>query len=101
MAARKVNVSEMPKQHGLQKLEQYAKEHGFHVFSNTYKIVPRHEKQKMKEIGPYGRLRISSRPNNVLCEVLQVSTLRRNGEEIRGFLIGSDSGIRFSAHERY
>ena len=100
MAAKKINVSEMSKQHGLQKLEQYAREHGFRVIRGTYKIVPRHEKQKMKQIGPYGRLRLLSKPS-VLCEVLQVSTFRRNGEEIKGFLIGSETGIRFDAHEKY
>lgn len=98
MAAKK--ISEMPVKHGMRKMLDYAKMHGFKVFGNTYRIVKKHQKQKMKEIGSHGRQRISSQQNEY-CEILKVSTVRRTGEIIYGYLVGYPTGIRFDSKEQY
>ena len=100
MAAKKLSVSETSKKHGLLKMVEYAKEHGFKFFDDTYRIVKKHQKQRMKNIDAHGRQRISSRPSEY-CEIMRVSTIRRSGEEICGYLVGYANGIRFDAHERY
>ena len=98
MAAKKLSESSI--KHGIVKMMNYAKMHGFKVFGDTYRIVKKHQKQSMKEIDAHGRQRISSRQNEY-CEVLRVSTVRRSGEVIVGYLVGYPSGIRFDSKERY
>lgn len=98
MAAKKISETSM--KHGVLKMVSYAKEHGFRAFCNTYKIVRKHPKSKMKNIGLHTRQRISS-PREEFCEVMKVETTRRNGEVVLGYLVGYHNGIRFDANERY
>ena len=86
--------------HGYVKMLSYAKEHGFRAFCETYKIVRKHSKSKMKNIGLHTRQRISS-PREEFCEVMKVETTRRNGEVVLGYLVGYHNGIRFDSHEKY
>lgn len=100
MAAKMIKLPENAKSFGVEKFIEYAKEHGFRAFCETYKIVRKHSKSKMKNIDLYTRQRISS-PREEFCEVMKVETTRRNGDVILGYLVGYHNGIRFDAHEKY
>lgn len=99
MAAKKINEAAM--RHGLIKMLSYAKKHGFRAFSETYRIVRKHGKQKMKEIDAYGRQRISSEQEE-FCEIIKVTVFRKGRCPVKGYLVGyASKGIRFDANAKY
>ena len=99
----KKKIANAPLQYGVERMNAYAKDHGFNVVEGSYQVVKKHQKKtSMKDIDAYGHQRqTGSSRSEELCEILKVSTVRRDGKVIEGYLVGYASGIRFDANEKY
>ena len=99
MAAKK--LSEPSIKHGLAKMMCFARKHGFNVEEvDSYRVIKKPAKQRMKNITLHSRERISSHDEEY-CEILKVSTENQLGRLIQGYLIGYSKGIRFDTHARF
>lgn len=99
MAKRK--ISGAPFVYGKERMETYAKEHGFNVVDDSYQVVKKHHKKTSMKLDPNGQIRKNSHADE-MCEILKVTTYRRDGDLIEGFLVGyPEKGIRFDANEKY
>ena len=100
MAAKKVTIENEAQLYGLIKMLNYADKHGFIADPGTYKIVKKHPRSSMKDIGPNGRTR-NHTSQDEWCEVMEVILSRKGRQSVKGYLIAYKKGIRFDANEKF